>query len=107
VTTASTNYVCLSYNLETNAVSGNTTPTISNNGLSITCTVNGSTSIFLDSTCIYLDKSKCSSNQDNSGSSGDSDDGLSAGGIVGIVIGSIAFAAIVGVGSFFLYKRLQ
>lgn len=56
----------------------------------------------MDSTCIFLDKSKCegsSSNQEND------DDGLSAGGIVGIVIGSVAFAAILGAGSFFLYKR--
>lgn len=83
---------------------------ISNNGLTATCTVNGATSLFLDSTCIYLDKSKCPSNNQNNTSnnnSSSSDDGLSAGGIVGIVIGSIAFAAIVGVGSFFLYKRLH
>jgi hypothetical protein len=57
----------------------------------------------LDSTCLFLDKSKCggssSSNQESE------DDGLSAGGIVGIVIGSVAFAAIVGAGSFFLHKK--
>jgi len=52
---------------------------------------------YLDTTCVYLDQSKCSS---------DSDDGLSAGGIAGIVIGSVAFAGIVGAGGFFLYKHV-
>jgi len=46
---------------------------------------------------VYLDPSKCSSS---------SDDGLSAGVIVGIIIGSVAFAGIVGAGCFLLYKHL-
>jgi len=41
------------------------------------------------------------SNQSNLSSN--SDNGLSTGGIFGIVIGSVALTAIVGVGSFFLY----
>jgi len=67
------------------------------------CPVNGATSLFLDSTCIFLDKSKCKGSSTNQESE---DNGLSAGGIVGIVIGSVAFAAIVGAGSFFLHKKI-
>jgi len=60
----------------------------------------GSNSLYLDTTCLYLDSSKCASSSD------DTDGDLSAGAIVGIVIGSVAFAVIVGVGSFFLTKHL-
>ena len=81
---------------------------MSSDGTTATCALSsaGSTSLYLDTTCVYLNPSKCSSNSSGGGSSSSDDDGLSAGGIVGIVIGSIAFAGIVGVGCFFLYKHL-
>ena len=103
VTKASQLYVCVSIDLQTNKASTTfTVPTI--NGLVVTCAVNGPTSLYLDSTCIYLDKSKCSAAANNN--TGNEDDGLSGGAIAGIVIGSIAFAGFVAAGGFFLYKRM-
>jgi len=44
VTEASSKYVCLNYNLETSEVVGTyTVPVASNNGLTMTCEVNGAT----------------------------------------------------------------
>ena len=104
VTKASQLYVCVTIDLQTNKASTKdfTVPTI--NGLVVTCAVNGATSLYLDSTCIYLDKSKCAAA--NSANTDDEDDGLSDGGIAGIVIGSVAFAGFVAAGGFFLYKRM-
>ena len=106
VTKASQLYVCVTIDLQTNKASKTfTVPTI--NGLVVTCAVNGATSLYLDSTCIYLDKSKCAAaNGGPNSNTNDEDDGLSDGGIAGIVIGSVGFAGIVAAGGFFLYKRM-
>ena len=92
----------MAYDLKTNEVTSSSNATINSDGTLATCVLSstGSTSLYLDTTCLYLDSSKCLSGSD------DSDDDLNAGAIVGIVIGSVAFAAIVGVGCFFLYKHL-
>jgi len=107
VTKTSQLYVCVTIDLQTNKANTKdfTVPTI--NGLVVTCAVNGATSLYLDSTCIYLDKSKCSAaNGGSNSNTNDEDDGLSDGGIAGIVIGSVGFAGIVAAGGFFLYKRM-
>jgi len=79
----------------------NTPAKVSSDGTTATCALSsaGSTSLYLDTTCVYLNKSKCSSSSDD-------DNGLSDGGIAGIVIGSVVFAGIVGAGCFFLYKHM-
>jgi len=93
----------LAYDLKTNEVLSSSNATINSDGTFATCVLSstGSTSLYLDTTCLYLDSSKCFSSSNDS-----DDDDLNAGAIVGIVIGSVAFASIVGVGCFFLYKHL-
>jgi len=95
----------LAYDLKTNEFLSSSKATINSDGTLVTCMLSseGSNSLYLDTTCLYLDSSKCAS---SSSSSNDTDEDLSAGAIVGIVIGSVAFAVIVGVGSFFLTKHL-
>jgi len=110
VSTKSSNYVCLTYDLSTNLVLGAyRLPTkSSSDGLTISCTLTetGATSIYLDSTCEYLSKSACSSNSSTEQNTTD-DQGLAADAIVGIVLGSITFAVILGVSIFFLFKHLH
>lgn len=81
---------------------------MSSDGLTISCSlIDGeATSIYLDSTCEYLKKSACSSNSSTDQSSIDGG-GLAADGIVGIILGSIAFVMIVGASIFFLFKFLH
>jgi len=122
VTQVSQNYVCLTNNLETNEISTHNPATINPDGTTVRCThsTSDSTSLFLDTTCLYLDPSKCTSNNgqinNNNNSSNNNNNnifdnstsgGLSTGGIIGIVIGSIAFALIIGIScSYFIYKYL-
>jgi len=96
------NYVCLTYDLSTNIVTENTPAKLSADGLTARCTLNkGPSSLYLDTTCLYIDKSYCLYSTPFF-----EDEGLNAGGISGIVTGSVALAMILGGGAFFLIKHL-
>jgi len=102
VSEASSKYICLNYNLETSAVvSTFTIPVVSDNGLTMTCEINGATQLFLDSSCAYLDKSKCTTPEEKDDSSG-----ISTGAVIGIVLGAVAGSILFSISGFLLYKKL-
>jgi len=73
----------------------------------MTCDVSGATQLFLDSSCVYLDKSKCatSSGPTPTPEEKDGSSGISTGAVIGIVIGAVAGSLISAVGGYFLYKK--
>jgi len=102
VTEASSKYVCLNYNLETSEIVGTfTVPVVSDNGLTMTCEVNEATQLFLDSSCVFLDKSKCNTSEERN----DGSNGISTGAIIGIVVGALAGSILISIGGFLLYKK--
>lgn len=108
VTEASSRYICFNYNLETSEIIGTfTIPVLSGNGFTVTCEVNGATQLFLDSSCVYLDKSKCITPSPSSTpeEKDDGSSGISTGAIIGIVVGAIAGSILISISGFLLYKK--
>jgi len=120
VTEASSKYICLNYDLETSeVVCPFSFPIASNNGLKMTCIINGATQLFLDSSDVFLGRSDClpppaptpSSTASSSSTPAEKDggssssSGISLGAIIGIVIGAVAGSILISVGGYILYKK--